>query len=70
LVSTSNDGEGATGRVLGIVGRADDLLFGFQYGEDLAAAIGVVAERNAIDPGGEQFVVDGRRRSSNRARPG
>ena len=46
-----------------IVRRPDDPALGLQDREDLAPAIDVVAHRDAVDAGGDQFVVDFRRQA-------
>ena len=46
-----------------IVRRPDDPAFGLQDREDFAAPIDVVAHRDAVDAGGQQFVVDFRRQA-------
>jgi hypothetical protein len=44
-----------------VVGRAHDARLLVEVGEDLLAVVGVVAERDGVDPGPEQLVGDLRR---------
>jgi len=44
-----------------VVGRADDVLLLVEVAEDLAAVVGVVAERDDVHAGAEQLVGDLRR---------
>ena len=44
-----------------IVGRTDDALLALQDGDDLAPLVDVIAQRDAVDAGGQQLAVDRRR---------
>ena len=54
-------GERKPRSVVGVVGRFDDPGLGLQNRVDFSAPVDVVAHRNAVDPGGDQLAVDGRR---------
>ena len=40
------------------IGRTDDLPLALEDRKDLAPAVDVIAQRDAVDAGGDQFVVD------------
>ena len=60
-VAGGDDGPVAPGGLGGIVGRLDDVRFVSQHVENFAAAVDVIAQRDAIDAGGDQLVIDRRR---------
>jgi hypothetical protein len=50
-----------TGLAAQEIGRAQDARLGVEVWVDLLAVVGVIAERDRVDPGGEQLVGDLRR---------
>ena len=63
VVARGQHGVSPSRGLVRVVGRSDDAGFGLQHLVDFAAAIDVVAHRNAVHAAGDQLAVDGRGQS-------